>query len=246
MNSKIKILPVISFLAISITMQAGPNPPVTVVGKLRDVMQGDSKERIRIDALDLKHVYGVGPLAEMDGEVTIIDGSVALARVQGDGSIRIDHKPSGGMPFLVYSHVHEWSKVEIPSSVVSGKDLEQFLEESATRMGLDSNTPFPFLVQGKFKNVSFHVVRTGKPGTNAHDNSVGFTEREVSGQIVGFFSKHDQGVFTHHDSFVHMHLDAEARSLSGHVESLEFDPLAKGVLFLPSPNQAGNAGKTAP
>lgn len=246
MNAAAEIFVVISFLTISIAAQAAPNPPVTVVGKMREVMQGDSKARIRIDDLDLNHLYGVGPIAEMNGEITIIDGRVSLARVEADGSIRVDHTPSCSAPFLVYSHVSQWSEVKIPSSIVSSQDLEQFVEDSAKRMGLDVDAPLPFLVQGVFESISFHIVRTAKSGSNVHDNSASFTERGVTGRIVGFFSKHDQGVFTHHDSFVHMHLEAEPRNLSGHVETLQFDPSSKGVLFLPSPNQAENGGNTRP
>jgi alpha-acetolactate decarboxylase len=236
MNSSGKTFTAILFLLTAVLGQAGSNPPVTVVGKLREVMHGDIKAKIRLADLDLNHLYGVGPITEMDGEITIIDGQVSLARVQADGTIRIDHAPTCSAPFLVYSRVSRWSEVKIPSSLVSAQELEQFVEESAKRLGLESEAPFPFLVQGTFKNISFHIVRRGEPGANVHDNRANFSERDVTGRIVGFFSKHDQGIFTHHDSFVHMHLEAESRHLSGHVESFEFEPSSKAVLLLPSPH----------
>lgn len=241
MNSVGKLIVIIVCLAISGTVQAGPNPPVMVVGKMRDVMEGDSKARIRIDDLTLNHLYGVGPLADLDGEITIIDGRISLARVQVDGSIRVDHATTCSAPFLVYSRVNRWSEVNIPSAIVSETQLEQFVEESAKRLGLDDEAPFPFLVRANFKSISFHVVRTRAP-----DHRASFTAPDVLGRLVGFFSKHDQGIFTHHDSFVHMHLEANSPNLSGHVDSLQLGPSSKAVLYLPSPNRDENHAGIAP
>ena len=234
MNTKIRLLPVVSFLAISIAMRASPNPTVTVVGRLREVMLGDSTAKVRLNDLDLTHVYAVGPIAEMDGEITIADGRISLARVQADGSIAIDHKPSTNAAFLVYSHVKGWHDVKIPSSVITALDLERFVETSAKQMGFDTEAPLPFLIKGAFKDITFHVIRKVNAGMSPHSNQANFTEHDISGRIVGFFSKHHQGIFTHHDSFVHMHLDAESVKFSGHVESLAFSPTAECTLLLPS------------
>ena len=45
-------------------------------------------------------------------------------------------------------------------------------------------------------------------------------DREVD--LVGFFSRMHKGVFTHHDTFVHMHLLTADRKMMGHADEVEF------------------------
>jgi acetolactate decarboxylase len=42
--------------------------------------------------------------------------------------------------------------------------------------------------------------------------------------MVGFFSTEHQAVFTHHDTFMHLHLMTEDKKQMGHLEELRFKP----------------------
>jgi acetolactate decarboxylase len=42
--------------------------------------------------------------------------------------------------------------------------------------------------------------------------------------VLGFFSQYHKSIFTHHDSFVHMHLLTKDKTKMGHVDELKFNP----------------------
>ena len=58
-------------------------------------------------ALDLKtlagrpHLYGLGPIEQLRGEVTIADSRPALARVGSDGMVNVTGSFDAGVPFFV-------------------------------------------------------------------------------------------------------------------------------------------------
>jgi len=65
----------------------------------------------------------------------------------------------------------------------------------------------------------------------AHQGQTNYYLNNEEVEIVGFFSTEHQGVFTHHDSFLHMHLITKDKSLMGHLDELELD---KVTLYLPA------------
>jgi len=48
--------------------------------------------------------------------------------------------------------------------------------------------------------------------------------------MIGFFSTKHKGVFTHHGSFLHMHLISEDESKMGHLDNLGIEEMKS---FLP-------------
>jgi acetolactate decarboxylase len=64
---------------------------------------------------------------------------------------------------------------------------------------------------------------------------VGKTNYEIKQQevmLVGFFSTEHKTIFTHHDTFLHIHLITEDKTKMGHLDEIK---IAKGsaILFLP-------------
>jgi acetolactate decarboxylase len=49
-------------------------------------------------------------------------------------------------------------------------------------------------------------------------------------EIIGFFSTEHQAVFTHHDTYVHLHLMTKDESKMGHLDEVVFDEMK---LYLP-------------
>jgi acetolactate decarboxylase len=117
--------------------------------------------------------------------------------------------------------VTQWQRVTIDQDIAFA-DLDRRIEDHAIAAGIDVERPFPFLVEGAV-DVRWHVL-TGPPapGDSPHDHTrnaiVG--ELKASAMIVGFFSKHHQGVFTHAGHAVHAHVVEPASSLSAHADEL--------------------------
>src|SRR5215831_15731040 len=96
-------------------------------------------------ALDLRtlasrpHLYGVGPMEQLRGEVTIANSRPALARVASDGTVKVTQSFETGVPFFVWAEVPLWRQVPIPAEVRSFGELESFVPKAAGAVGLDSN-----------------------------------------------------------------------------------------------------------
>jgi len=91
---------------------------------------------------------------------------------------------------------------------------------------LDVDKPFPFLLQGNFDSVNYHVVMP-PPAQGMHGGSRSPTDsqfdlraRAKNGTAIGFFSKKHGGVFTHSGSYSHLHLSLEDGN-SGHIDDIE-------------------------
>src|SRR5437588_7397938 len=93
-------------------------------------------------ALDLRtlasrqHLYGIGPIEQLRGEVTIADSRPALARVASDGTLKVTQSFETGVPFFVWAEVPLWHQIQIPADVRSFEDLESFVPKAAAAAGL--------------------------------------------------------------------------------------------------------------
>lgn len=66
---------------------------------------------------------------------------------------------------------------------------------------------------------------------DAHQGQVNFKLKQEFVEMIGFFSTEHKGVFTHHDSNMHIHLITEDESKMGHLDSVDLDT-TKCKLFL--------------
>ena len=193
-------------------------------------------------ALDLKtlagrpHLYGLGPIEELRGEVTIADSRPALARVALDGTVNVTRSFDAGVPFFVWAEVPQWIEMPIPAEVRSFEDLERFVPQAAAAAGLDAEKPLPFLISGREELIEFHILnRIGDPPHNMEEHKkiqIKFELTQVEATIVGFHSTRHRGVFTPGDSNIHIHFLTLDDSKSGHIQKLEIGPAA--MLRLPA------------
>lgn len=208
-------------------------PDVMIVGAMKNVMwKGELGSRIALDTIANKTaLYGLGPVSYLTGELLINNGKAYVSSVTADTTMRVAQTFKTTAPFFVYGRVTQWKKIEIPANVKTVEDLEQFIDAKTTT----SKRPFVFKVNGKVTNAVIHVQNLPK-GTQvtspdaAHRGQVDYriTNKEV--EIIGFFSKVHQGIFTHHDSFLHMHLITKDGGKMGHVDKLDIGTMK---LFLP-------------
>ena len=220
----------------------GPSDPegawkVKVYGALREIMhQADISERVKLADLGGEAgMYGLGAVADLKGEIIILDGNAYVSRVE-DGLVSVKKASSQGAALLVTAHIAKWQAMPIPPQVKGLGDLAKFLETSAKRIGLDPAGPFPFQVKGHLKSVSWHVIDWPDGDTEhtheKHKNSGARGDLADSMvTLLGFFSDHHQGRFTHHTTSIHVHVRSDDGALAGHVDGLNLGDGA--VLLLP-------------
>ncbi len=225
-----------SFLISCAQQQASETNEVMLSGAMKNVMKkGDLTSTIYLDSLPNKtNLYGIGPGENLVGELLIIDGKSYRSLIAEDGSILIEESFKLKSPFFVYAHQQEFDTFRLPNRMFTIPELETFLDE----MNINNNKPFVFKLKGNFKAIDFHIQNLPegsiiKSHEDAHVGQAKFSETEIEGEIIGFFSKEHQGIFIHHDAFTHLHFIDNNRTKMGHVDELLFDA-SRVVLYLPS------------
>ncbi len=219
-------------------VKESPSFEVKHAGALRDVMQkGDITAKITLSEIEnLPHVYALGAVENLKGEIFVFDGKPFVASVK-DSVLKIDKNFSGKANLLVYAQVEQWQKVNIPPEIGSVKALEAFVQEKAAELGLDVEAPFPFLLRGEAARIEWHVIDWPEGDvehTHAKHKTSGLNgvlENDAF-DIVGFYSNKHHGVFTHHSTNIHLHFKNSDDTVSGHVDDLALD--GRLVLYLPT------------
>src|SRR4051794_11183239 len=85
------------------------------IGAQREtIMNGKLAATLDLRALGgMPHLYAIGPIEQLRGEVTIAASRPSLARVKADGSIAVTQSFDAGVPFLVWAQVPAWRTVPI-------------------------------------------------------------------------------------------------------------------------------------
>ena len=208
---------------------------VQVVGAMRNVMwKGELGGTIDLDTLSNKqHLYGLGPLEYLAGELMILDGKSFKSVVTSDTTMRVEETFAAKAPFFVYAHVPSWRERALPDSIRTMPQLELYLDS----MTQNSKRPFPFKVSGEVEQATIHIVNlpAGTKVSNpdqAHQGLVSYELSQIAVDIVGFFSTEHKAVFTHHDTYMHLHLITKDRSKMGHLDEVAFKP-GSLTLYLP-------------
>jgi len=199
-------------------------PVVNYAGALRTMMSGDISKKIELDSLSkLPNLYAIGAFEGLSGEIQIGNGVSFNSRVQ-DSTVIIENEIKAAASLLVYAQVSEW--IDIPNvSFQSTTELENELSEQASMKGLDSDKPFPFIMEGKVKELKWHVIKWDKNDsihTHKKHQEAGLNGviKDEKVEIIGFYSKKHKGVFTHHSTNIHMHFINKEKNLAGHVDDL--------------------------
>ena len=210
-------------------------PEVRVWGALRSIMhEGKTGPNVSLSNVAGPHVYGVGALTGLRGEVLLVDGAVFTSRAHG-GDLAIHRSTTGTATLLVAATVPAWTNVPI-SSPIAAEELDNRLEALARANGLDVEKAFPVVIDGVV-DVEWHVLdgsNVAGRGTHADHmrNAVTGTISGIQATVVGFFSKHHQGVFTHMGQHTHFHVLTADHKIMGHVDRLAVR--AGGTLKLPT------------
>lgn len=208
-------------------------PDVQIVGAMKNVMwKGELGPQVALDTLSkLEGLYGLGPLSYLRGELLVTNGKSYISTVASDTSMIVEESFRAGAPFFVYAQVNEWTEVELPAELKTIPDLEKFIEAQSTSL----KRPFAFKLEGAVASARIHIQNL-PPGSQvsspkeAHQGQTDYHLENESVEIIGFFSTEHQGIFTHHDSYLHMHLISEDELKMGHLDAMEIQDLK---LYLP-------------
>ena len=213
------------------------NPSVRHFGALKEIMhKGDLSSRININSLsDSTHVYGLGALKDLKGEILIWDSQPYMAEVE-DSILKIDESWNRHAALLVYSQVAEWEIIELTDGFETLADLERLLAQHGHAQGLDTNKAFPFLLKGTFGKADWHVINWPEGDTeHSHAKHIASglhgSEFDVQARVLGFYSQNHKAVYTHHTRFIHMHLFSDDGKILGHADDLQGMPSLQ--LYLP-------------
>ena len=205
-----------------------PIKPVEVIyfGALKNMMhKGDISSKAKLLELNkLKHVYALGALENLKGEIQIFDGESFCTTVK-DSALVYDKSFDKDATLLVYASVSEWQTIDIPSSILTYEEFEKFIGESAEKHGTNIKKPFPFLVEGTAKSFVWHVINW-KDGDMEHSHEKHITSglhgtvenRKV--KLLGFYSDSHHTIFTHHTTNMHVHVKTDDNEIAGHLDGL--------------------------
>lgn len=83
---------------------------------------------------------------------------------------------------------------------------------------------YPFVLEGEFEDLQWHVIDASRltGGASSHEDhqaaAIKSSRERASATLVGFYSEHDQGVFTHMGSNTHIHCVLDEPLATGHVD----------------------------
>lgn len=218
----------ILFLCLSVLVSCVQNskePSVSevhVVGAMKNVMwHGALGASIQLDTIkNTKGLYGLGPTSYLTGEIVINDGITYVSEVTSDSSMVVEKTTTASAPFFVYTNVTKWDTISLPNEIKSITALEQLVDSLTKRR----KRPFAFKVLGAVKSASIHVqnlpagTRVSSP-EEAHQGQTNYILKNEEVTVIGFFSTEHKGIFTHHDSTIHLHLLNKNETRMGHVDA---------------------------
>jgi acetolactate decarboxylase len=211
---------------------------VQTVSAMKPVMMGqDLSNHLYWDTLNKENLYAIAPLGRIEGEVTVLNGAFYVSRVNAQGQEGVTNSSEIHSPFAVFAYVRNWKAIEWKGAITSEEHLQQVIEQVAKENGVDTEQAFPFRVITGFKQMNYHII--SKPADEeSHNHELHnkakkhFVARKVQGELLGFFSKTHEGVFTHRGHWIHTHFVSESKQQTGHVE--DFRTKGKVIILLPA------------
>ena len=196
-------------------------------GALKNMMhKGDLSSKVTLDELkDINHLYALGAVENLKGEVLILDGIPSISYVKRNDSLKtmmIDSSFEKNACLLVIASVEEWKSINIPNTVVTYDDFEIFVEKIAAENGVNTDEPFPFMIEGIAKSFDWHVIDWPEGDSeHSHDKHIhsglyGTLENQAV-EMLGFYSNKHHAIFTHHTTNMHVHVKSD--KATGHADS---------------------------
>ena len=210
------------------------NYKVEYKGALKNMMQkGDISAKVDLKEIEnLENIYALGALENLQGEIQIFDGKPFNTMVT-DSVLTFDNSFNKKATLLVFASINKWKSISIPTAVVSHEQLEKYIEQEAKKNQIDTDKPFPFLMEGSPKSFDWHVINWNTYDTvHSHDKHISSglngSIKNKPVKILGFYSSSHHAIFTHHTTNMHMHVKTLDNSIAGHLDEII---LGKGMIL---------------
>lgn len=181
-------------------------------GTLREVLrEGKVEGKVRIaEAAREPGAVGIGALADLAGEITVIEGEIWLARPRGDDGVATTSgaQADDQAAFLALATVPAWRSFRLESAL-EWEALEGVVAARAEEAGLAGMEAFPFVVEGQLERVEAHVLNRACPfaaDPARRGEPVRSVREQVRGNLVGLYSTLPPGTLAHHGSRTHVHV----------------------------------------
>lgn len=199
-------------------------PTIYVSGAMRNIMmKGDLSAKIDLDTLNKKHLYGLGPVANLKGEIMIIDGQVFTSEITDNQMVSKNNKVNKGA-MLVYCYVENWVSKTSENNIANYVDLEKFVEESAKKEGINLEKPFVFKIEVEPYQIDYHIIDWKNGENHTMENHKQFAYKGLlkksKVQLLGFYSNKHHSIFTHYTTNMHLHVFDEKTSTVGHLDNI--------------------------
>ncbi|MCX2743091.1 acetolactate decarboxylase [Mangrovivirga sp. M17] len=234
------ILSTLLGLLILLTSCENADSQVKIIasGSLKNVMKnGDITPHLDSDSLNISdNLYGLGPAENMEGEILIIAGDIYRSVITNDNQIRVEKTDHIKAPFFVHGFFKTFEKVQIPdSSKLSLRSIESHLNEVAKKRNLEA---FCFKINATVISSKIHILnfkykedkKVTKKSIHQSSKNLEIINNDI--EIIGFYSRKHHGIFTHHDSNIHMHLITKDKAMMGHVDDIRIDPTFQTELLI--------------
>lgn len=218
---------------------------VEAFGEMRAMFhEGRTETMVAMDTmLPDPGLYALGALADLAGEITVIGGRAHLAFPEGkeDSRTEVVSSTRAGACLLVTAQVQEWHSVTTRHPI-RFEELDEAVGSLAAEAGLDADDRFPFLMEGQFEDLQWHVIdgsRLDGTETSCEEHRAASFQAQrdqATAVLLGFYSTGDQGVFTKRGSRTHIHCvlhDPLASGHSGHVDHVDIP--AGTIVKFPAP-----------
>ena len=234
MKGKFLLIPLIILCLNALVEGQCLTGKVHITGEMRNVMwKGQLEGNIYLDTIANKsNVVGLGPIEYLGGEIIAIDGKSYKSMVMSDSSMEVVETFNIKAPFFAHANISNWSEELLDVDIQTIQQLESFLDNKMS----GSSQPLMFKLAGFVKEATIHIVnlpagaKVSSPN-DAHKGLVKYQMENQEAEIVGFFSKEHKGIFTHHDTYLHMHLMTKDKQMMGHLDELSIE-MGKMRLFL--------------
>lgn len=193
--------------------------------KIRQDKQVDAS--ILIDTIKAKNLYALGPVENLRGEIMVWNNNVFVAALTEDKKPYVQKNVKDLRAiFLVYADVEQWDTILLREPQINSmSDLETFISKTAHNQNIDTSLAFPFQIYARaisghghimFKDPSVTEITPEVLEKARTENT--FTDQDI--QMLGFYSQHHQSIFTHHDTYLHIHYRLRNKYQAGHLEQL--------------------------
>ena len=234
------LLTIISIISCGTDNKKATEFKVEYKGALKNMMQkGDISAKTDLAIFEnTKHFYALGAIENLKGEIQIFD-SEPFNTMEVDSMLTFDNSFNKKATLLVYTSVSKWKLINIPNNVVTYEQLENYIEQTAQENKINTDEPFPFLIEGRPESFDWHVINW-KDGDIEHSHEKHknsgphgtINNRQV--EMLGFYSNSHHAIFTHHTTNMHIHVKTVDNKIAGHIDGLT---LGKGmILKLPDTN----------